>query len=169
MTTAVLEAEITAKKKQIQQVAVITYNRIGDGQYGNGVTDAPGIRLFIAQNGHKSEWAADPDYGTRESRIKTRKHMAQRVANMVQLEEMDHVFIYVGTSGGEEAIRESRDLPAHKVTYVMCDCNWGHKLDLIRSIGNAGAKIIECSCGGQGKLASIVKRLLAGTKPSTIS
>lgn len=151
------------------QVAVITYNCIGDGQYENGVTDAPGIRLFIAQNGHKSKWAADPDYGDYESRQETRKHMARAVANMVQLADMDHVFIYVGSSGGEEAIRISRDLPAHKVSYVMCGCNWGHKLSLIRDTGNVGARIIKCQCGGRYTLASIVKRLLAGTKPSAIS
>lgn len=172
MTTT---AEMKEKQEKMEvasptwQVAIITYNRIGEGEYENGVTDGPGIRLFIAQNGHKSKWAADPDYGSRASRKETRVRMARHVTNMVNLEDMDHVFIYVGGSGGEETIRQSRDLPANKVTYVMCDCNWDNKNEMIKSIGNAGAKVIECSCGGQIVLAGIVKRLLAGTKPEKIS
>ena len=166
MTATVLKKEM---ETGILQVAIVTYNRVGEGEYGNGVTDGPGIRLFIAQNGHKSKWAAEPGLGTLDGRIATRERMARKVTGMVNLEEMDHAFIYVGGSGGEEAIKISRDLPAYKVTYIMCDCNWGHKCEMIRNIGNAGAKIIECHCGGQQALASIVKRLLAGTKSSTIS
>ena len=148
-------------KTAIKKVAVVTYNRIGDGEFDNGIIERDHIQVFIAQNGHRSKWAATPGgYEGSEGREETRVRMAQRVAKEFNLKDMDHVYVYVGTSGGEEAIKQTQDISASKITYVLCDCNWGRKKDLIQNIGNGDAEVIECECGGCHTLAQVVKQLL---------
>lgn len=149
----------------MKKVALVTYNRIGDGQFANGVMRHNGSEIYIAQNGHRTEWAAEPNQGTTESRRETRKMMAQITARQVDLSHMDHTYIYVGTRGGEEAIKETRGLDSHKVTYVLCGCNYGAKMDLIKRIGNGGADMIPSECGGQQTLHLILGTLLGEDIP----
>lgn len=150
------------RKMAKQKIAVVTYNRVGEGQYDNGIVEGQSVTLFIAQNGHKSKWAAHPD-GRSSEKEETRMHVARSVAKMVNLADMDHVYVYVGSNGGEAAISETRELPAEKVTYVMCSCNWGCKKNMIARFGHTGAQVIECECGGRETLAMIVKDLLKKT------
>lgn len=142
-----------------KRVAIVTYNRIGEGQYDNGVITGDGVELFVAQNGHKSKWAVSRDSSC-EEKEETRVRMARRVISDLNLADMDHVYIYVGSNGGEEMIRQTRDLPAGKITYVMCDCSWSAKRRLINELGNAAADVIECECGGRDTLERIAKRVL---------
>jgi len=145
------------EENKTKKVAVVTYNRIGEGQYNNGVLRRGNTELYIAQNGHKAKWAAMPEGGNhREKRINT----IRDVVNRVELAEMDQVVLYVGAGGGEEAIKQTSELPAEKVTYVMCDCNGYRKRQMIRNVGNAEAGVIWCECGGRHTLERMVKELL---------
>ena len=149
----------TATEERTKKVAIVTYNRIGEGQYENGVIRRNGVELFVAQNGHRSKWAAfaeSTDAEKKEARIRT----AQRVAKDLELADMDHVYVYVGSNGGEEMIRQTRDLPARKLTYVMCDCGWSSKRRLIQELGNSNADLMECECGGRDTLARIARQVL---------
>lgn len=140
-----------------KKVAIVTYNRIGEGQYDNGRISGKSVDLYVAQNGHKSKWAANPDCGGKEE---ARSRTAKSVVRQVELTDMDHVYLYVGSDGGEEMIRATRELPAENITYVLCDCNWGHKRNMINSFGHGSSKVIECECGGRGTLAGIAAKLL---------
>ena len=147
------------KEKKITKVAIVTYNRIGEGNYPNGVIRGEGVEIYIAQNGHRSEWAADPE-NNEYTKAQTRKIASASVARQIDLSDMDKVFIYVGANGGEEAIRQTRNIPSEKISYVLCHCNYGTKRDMIQSIGNGKADIISSECGGRSTLDRIVERFL---------
>lgn len=146
--------------KDIKKIAIITYNRIGDGQFDNGIIKKQHAWLHIAQNGHRSKWAADPDYGSGDGRNQTRSRTAAAVVAQFDLSVMNHTYVYVGASGGEEAIRQTRNLDPNKVTYVLCNCNYGTKKSMIRQHGNHGAAIMECECGGRKTLERVAQDLL---------
>lgn len=154
------ETKMTETATKLEKIAIVTYNRIGEGKYENGVLNARDKQIYIAQNGHLAKWAYNPNSGTREEAIDARQRAARSVASQIALDEMDKIFIYVGNSGGEEAIRQTRGLPANKVTYVMCDCNMGQKKSMIRHLGNEDAKIIYCECGGRETLQRILDGIL---------
>ncbi|MBU1030306.1 MAG: hypothetical protein ABIC91_08595 [Nanoarchaeota archaeon] len=145
-------------EKKLRKIAFITYNRIGDGQFENGVIEANGKQVFLSQNGHLSKWVAS---GTDEEKEKTRTSMSKRVMSALDIMSMDEVYIYVGSKGGEKVICMSKDLPVEKVSYVMCDCNEGYKKRLIRNIGNADSKIISCECGGRETMARLLKSYIS--------
>ena len=141
-----------------QKIAIVTYNRIGEGQYENGLMERDDKQIYIAQNGHRSKWAADG--GSESEKFDRRQSVAGYVAKSLDLTDMDQIFLYVGSNGGEEAIRQTAQIPADKITYVMCDCNWSRKNNMIREHGNISAKIEGCECGGQKTLDRILKGLL---------
>ena len=145
-----------ARESNPKKIAIVTYNRVGDGRYLNGVMRRNGLELYFAQNGHLAKRAARDCFDTYQ-----RSRVAQSVAREFDLSQMDHSYIYVGAEGGEEAIRQTRHLHPDKVTYVMCDCNFSAKRALISNHGNTGARIMSCECGGRDTLAGIVEKLLA--------
>ncbi len=142
-----------------QKIAIVTYNRIGAGQYDNGVIERADKQIYIAQNGHKSKWAANPD-SSESGKEQTRKNAATYAVKAFDLKDMDQVFLYVGSDGGEEAIRQTAQIPADNITYVMCGCNDSQKRSMISAHGNSKAKIQSCECGGRDTLEEILKRLL---------
>ena len=145
------------KKTKPKKIAIVTYNRIGNGQYENGVIKTKDKEIYIAQNGHKAKWAASG--GNDREKEKTRSMVAATTVRQIDLKNMDHVYLYVGANGGEEAIRQTRNMPADKITYVMCGCNYGMKERMVRDLGNDGAEIVRCECGGRDTLEKIVKRI----------
>ncbi|HVY01682.1 MAG TPA: hypothetical protein VHA12_02885 [Candidatus Nanoarchaeia archaeon] len=150
-------------EKETRKVAIVTYNRVGEGQFPNGIQSRPGLEVYFAQNGHLAKWTWSSEE-TLEEKERARKYTAAAVVRSIRLDEMDEVYLYVGNNGGEEAIRQSADLTSEKVNYVMCSCNYGYKKDLIRRIGNGKARIIECECGGRETLATIANQLLKDIK-----
>jgi hypothetical protein len=142
-----------------QKIAIVTYNRIGGGQYENGLMERGDKQIYIAQNGHKSKWVSDPSNPESEKEAR-RKSMAGYVVKSLDLTDMDQVYLYVGSNGGEEAIRQTAQIPAEKITYVMCDCNWSGKTRMISEHGNSNARIQSCECGGRETLERILKGLL---------
>ncbi len=155
--------ELKMGKQKIRKVkpkiAIVTYNRIGEGQYENGLMERADKQIYIAQNGHRSKWTAGGDSSNSEKE-RARKSVAGYVVKSLDLADMDQIYLYVGNSGGEEAIRQTAKIPAEKITYVMCDCNWSEKTSMISNYGNSGAKIQGCECGGRETLENILKQLL---------
>jgi len=145
-----------------KNVAIVTYNRIGRGQYENGLLEAKDCNIYIAQNGHRAKWAVDQDSApTRSERARIRSHAAKNALNQLDLQDMDHIYLYVGTHGAEDVIKETRDIPAEKISYVLCDCNYYRKKEMIESIGNKDAEVIDSECGGRETLERIVKKFAA--------
>jgi len=142
-----------------EKIAIITYNRIGEGGYRNGRFVCDDKEIFIAQNGHRSKWAAGG--GSDEEKRKTRSRAAASVAKQVTLSDMNHIYLYVGATGGEEAIRQTAGILAEKITYVMCNCSSEKKRRMIKEFGNKDAKIVWCECGGRKTLAQIIKQLIS--------
>jgi len=151
-----------AKPVNKPKIAIVTYNRIGEGQYENGLMERPDKQIYIAQNGHRSKWAAGSDDSSSDDDEARRRRISVigYVAKSLDLTDMDKVYVYVGNNGGEEAIRQTATIPADKITYVMCDCNWSEKKNMIAANGNQNAKIQSCECGGRSTLEKILKQLL---------
>ena len=149
----------TTEKNSMSKIAIVTYNRIGEGQYDNGLMQRSDKQIYLAQNGHKSKWTYSADDPS-DQKAARRESMAGYVVGSVDLKDMDQIFLYVGSHGGEEAIRKTADIPAEKITYVMCNCNWSQKKAMISQHGNNAAKIQDCECGGQRTLEVILKGLL---------
>lgn len=146
-------------QKSKPKIAIVTYNRIGEGQYENGLMEREDKQIYIAQNGHRSKWTADSSNSSSEKE-RARRSVAGYVVNSLELADMDQIYLYVGSNGGEEAIRQTSKIPAEKITYVMCDCNWSGKTAMISEYGNSKAKIQGCECGGRETLERILKQLL---------
>ena len=145
-----------------EKIAIVTYNRIGEGQYDNGLIEREDKQIFISQNGHKSKWAAansDNSPDDEEAR-RRRVSVIGYVTKSIDLKDMDKIYLYVGNNGGEEAIRQTAEIPAEKITYVMCDCNWYAKHNMIVQKGNSNAEVMSCECGGRETLEKILKGLL---------
>lgn len=153
--------EETTKDKPLERIAIITYNVVGEGIYGD-VIRCDGREIYIVQNRHRSFWGADRSLPSGEI-AESRNRIAKRTiddAMKLSLKDMDKIFLYVGSGGGEEIILETRMLPAEKITYIMCDCNLWLKEQLIESVGNADSKIIMSECGGQKTMEKILKSYL---------
>lgn len=150
---------MTNKEQPKQKIAIVTYNRIGEGQYENGLMQRDNKEIYIAQNGHRSKWTAD-SHDTDEEKEARRISVARYVTRALELSDMDQIYLYVGNQGGEEAIRQTATIPAEKITYVMCDCNWSKKKNMISALGNTQAKIQSCECGGRETLERILKKIL---------
>ena len=148
--------------KRTKRIAIVTYNRVGNGQYPNGVINGKNAEVYFAQNRHLSKWAADPNLSDGQ-RQNIRRYASINAADSLSLEDMDHIFLYVGDSGGEEAIGMTVEIPGQKMTYVMCRCNYSAKKNRIRGIGRTNPRIISCECGGRETLEKIVRLVMNST------
>jgi hypothetical protein len=146
----------------MEKVAIVTYNRIGreygNQEYKNGVMKGENKEIHIFQNerGTFAEWRSEGSPMGETMARAARADAARGVTGKLKLEELDRIYLYVGASGGEKAIEQTRDLPASKITYVMCDCDIRHKRNLIKVIGNADARVIRSECGGNYTLERIL-------------
>jgi hypothetical protein len=153
--------KVITKTTAMPKIAIVTYNRIGEGQYENGLMQREDKQIYIAQNGHRSKWAAGNDSSPEDGEARRRREsVVGYVIKSIDLKDMDQIYLYVGNNGGEEAIRQTAEIPAEKITYVMCDCNWCQKIGMISKYGNKAAKVQSCECGGRSTLERILKKLL---------
>ena len=140
-----------------QKIGIITYNCIGKGQYDNGWMNKNSKKYLIIQNGHKSHWAASSNDSklNKKTRAGTVEYLLE--GNMEVLKQLDHVFLYVGSNGAEVAIKLTKEIPAEKLTYVMCSCNSSTKKDLIKKYGHKDSEVLGCECGGHYTLEKLLK------------
>ncbi len=148
-------------EKKIKRIALVTYNVVGDGKY-DSLIKQDGLEMHLVQNGHRSKWAVDKNLSSKES-TDVRERVAKRAidaAMELSLEDMDRVYLYVGSNGAESIIAETRKMPADKITYVLCDCNLSKKRELLKQFGHPDAQVIVAECGGQRTLDKILKSYL---------
>lgn len=146
-------------------VAFVTYNRVGEG-LSNGWHEGPnGRRALVLQNTRGSTWFAKQRFENAAERTAEDDRVRDEIGNLWdQLQEalpnLDHIVVYVGSSGSERAIELAAHLPAQKVTFVLCDCGISHKLNLIRGNGLANAQLVRCECGGHGSMRRLYDRFV---------
>lgn len=149
----------------MKKIGIITYNRIGDGRYENGVIRRDNLELHICQHAKKEGHAifkksSGEDSGPGSRRSQAAKEVVENARKTIDLKELDHVYLYVGKDTGTSVIGATAEIPAEKITYVTCSCNYKEKLNLIQRLGNEDAEIIGCECGGNETLTEIVEGLL---------
>ncbi|MBX9670149.1 MAG: hypothetical protein K2X93_21290, partial [Candidatus Obscuribacterales bacterium] len=76
------------------------------------------------------------------------------------LPELDHIVVYVGANGSEEAIRRAAVMPPEKVTFVLCDCNLREKERVICTSGMSTARTVMCECGGRHTMRALFERYI---------
>lgn len=76
------------------------------------------------------------------------------------INELDHVVVYVGGDGSENAIQLASELPSEKVTFVMCDCRMGTKERLLNEVGHLNTRRIMCECRGVKTMGRLCKSFL---------
>lgn len=146
-------------------VAFVTYNTVGGG-LSNGWHEGPnGRRALVLQNTTGSTWFAKQRVQNAAERIAEDDRVRDEIGNLWDqlqkaLPNLDHIVVYVGSSGSERAIGLAAQLPAQNVTFVLCDCGIGYKLNLIRGNGLANAQLVPCECGGHGSMRRLYDRFM---------
>ncbi|MBI4457791.1 hypothetical protein HY633_02410 [Candidatus Uhrbacteria bacterium] len=153
----------------MKNVAFVTYNTVGD-QLSSGWHDGPGgRRALLIQNTRGQRWGARSNPGVPSGGNRTTDESADRVRGEIDtlwgqlqqaLSELDHVVVYVGANGSEQAIAHAAKLPASKVTFVGCTCGLPYKESMVRSAGLASARRVVCECGGHRTMGRIFTRFM---------
>jgi hypothetical protein len=152
----------------MEKVAFITYNSVGDG-LPNGWHGANGRRALVLQNTKGMLRAVDPKNPPKDSKgsyrpcgdLRRNEIAALWTELQKSLAELDHLVVYVGAGGSEEAIRLAAALPASKVTFVACDCNLPYKELLIMASGLDEAGRVLCECGGRETMNVLLDTFMA--------
>jgi len=148
----------TKTTRKAKKIGIITYNCIGNGSYDNGWMNKNGNKYMLIQNGHKSKWAAYGGSDDRRESIRAGTIESLLEENIGTLKRLDHVYLYVGSNGGEVSIKMTKEIPSEKLTYVMCHCNSELKHELINRYGHINSEIMDCSCGGHYALGRILEK-----------
>lgn len=143
----------------MKTAAFITYNQLGKGEITTGWHESDGRRALVLQNtkGEGSLQVGKP-IGA-EKRVEQISLLWAELRK--ELSGLDHVVVYVGTRGSEEAIKLAAELSEEKVTFVGCDCGLPIKELLIRAAGLPKAGRILCECGGHHTMLSLYERFMA--------
>ena len=161
------------KGDAMKHVAFLTYNTVGK-QLSSGWHDGPdGRRALLIQNSKGHRFAVDsiigdradppPGYARSDGQyVDTVRGEIDILWGQLQqaLSELDHVVVYVGSSGSEQAIALAAHLPATKVTFVGCDCGDLKKELLIQSAGLNEAGRVPCECGGCQTMERLFTRFM---------
>lgn len=140
----------------MKNVAFLTYNTVCEG-LSNGWHGSNGHRALVLQNtnGEGSLRGGPIGEEGRREQIGILWSELQKA-----LPDLDHVVIYVGVRGSERAIALAAQLPAAKVTFVLCDCSMFAKDMLIQKAGLAEAGRMFCECGGHRTMGSLFERFM---------
>lgn len=149
----------------MKNVAFLTYNTVGEG-LSNGWHGSNGRRALVLQNTKGSRWLAyqgslDPDgHATEAGRV--RDEISTLWDELQKgIADLDHVVVYVGSNGSEQAIALAAKLPEGKVTLVACGCGLFEKKVLARALGLANPRWVRSECGGHGTMGLLYERFMA--------
>jgi 1-aminocyclopropane-1-carboxylate deaminase/D-cysteine desulfhydrase-like pyridoxal-dependent ACC family enzyme len=143
----------------MKTAAFITYNQLGEGKISTGWHESDGRRALVLQN---TKGEGSLKLGKPIGAEKRAEQISLLWAELrKELSSLDHVVVYVGTRGSEEAIKLAAELPEEKVTFVGCDCGLPIKELLIRAAGLPKAGRILCECGGHHTMLSLYERFMA--------
>ncbi len=145
----------------MKNIAFVTYNNMGD-DLAAGWHEREGRRALVLINSKGRRSAADQSdrWSASQAGAVTREVTDLWDELDRALPELDHVIVYVGASGSEEAIRRAAGLPASKVTFVLCDCGLPAKEWLLRSQGMGIAERILCECGGRQTMRALYESFM---------
>jgi hypothetical protein len=146
----------------MNNVAFVTYNSIGRN-LPSGWHERGDRRALLVQGSENGGWAvdqfynADPESYDRSEHV---DHVRGTISNLwgtlqKALAELDHVVIYVGSHGSEQAIELASELPASKVSFIGCDCGLPIKEAMIQAAGLADAGRFLCECGGRRTMKAL--------------
>lgn len=142
-------------------IALFSYNAFTNAQ--NGWNKGETNNLFLVQNPDGAAWGLTQKntmegfYEEANSAIGSGwEHLASIV------EKIDLFVVYVGSYGAERAIELCRDsgIPASKIIFVMCDCNYATKTRMIERCGYRGSQQIDCECGGRSTMSRLFRKYL---------
>lgn len=125
-------------------VLILTYNDVEgfpNGVYGGG-------RLIV----HSS------DKRHFDKSASVMHNLLHQLYHRINPEDVDHVFVYVGTNAKSQALSAARQLAEEsKITLVGCSCDKGEKEHFA---AHRGIEFILCECGGDKTLGRIAKIVL---------
>lgn len=143
--------------------AFVTYNTVGDG-VANGWHDSNGRRALVLQNSKGEQWAVSP------SNVPPADLGASRVVAEIDrlwgelrksIDSIDHIVVYVGANGSEQAIALAAQLSAEKITFVGCDCGLAFKEAMVRAAGLSRSRRLLCECGGHWTMKRLFETFMA--------
>lgn len=156
----------------MENVAFVTYNSVGDA-LSSGWHGSDGRRALVLQNTKGDRWCAEQGPLTRSEYRTETDRISDEISNLWDallkaLPELDHIVVYVGSSGSGRAIELAAKLPASKVTFVGCRCGLPQKEALIRSAGLHEAGRFLCECGGHRSMEKLYRLYMeTGTLPTS--
>jgi len=139
-----------APVRERRGIAFVSYNLFEEG-LANGWYERNGLSVFVMQNTKGERWGQDCG---RRNEIERQWSLLDK-----SIDAFDRVYVYVGQHS-TRAIEFANRVPSGKVTFVLCDCGRGEKMETIRQSGHAGAPIIWCECGGHKKMQSLMRDYL---------
>lgn len=154
----------------MKNAAFVTYNLVGRGILDSGWHEgSENRRALVVQNTRGVPWGARESVEKPCGEKRNSLEYVRRVCGEIEsawgklqeaLPALDHIIVYVGARGSENAIALAAQLPEEKVTFVMCDCGWDEKLALIEEAGMSGAGVVECDCGGHDKMHELLQKFM---------
>mgnify|MGYP001411852660 CR=1 FL=1 len=160
--------------------AFVTYNTVGDGQFSSGWHKHNGHEALVLQNTKGFRWAVHENIGevdippgdysrSDDKNVGAVKSQIEALWEQLtqEIDTLDFLVIYLGSTGSERFIELAKELPAEKITFVSCDCRLGRKTELLRDEGLWGAERVLCECGGRRTMGGFLGHfMLFGELPN---
>ena len=147
----------------MNKIGFITYNSL-PGLENGWIKSLDGSRSALIVQDTNGRGSLQDGQRTRTEEEIRREITKSWESLEASLPELDHVVIYVGSNGSEDAIeRAAKKVPTRKLTFVGCGCGIEKKEALIQSAGLGGARRILCECGGHRTMAALVRSFLEGS------
>ena len=142
---------------KLTQVGFLTYNTLEN--ISSGWHEKNGHKALVLQNtkGNGSRRVGQRDMSTQKVRDEIKQMWAEFNRN---IKDLDHVVVYVGDRGSEQAIVLAAQLPAEKVTFIGCTCGLPIKEAMIQMCGLVDANRILCECGGHYTMEALIQSFL---------
>lgn len=156
--------------------AFLTYNMVGDGSLSSGWHERGDNQALVLQNTKGFKVAVDENIGDVQSEedlpegyfrsdnahVSVVKNQIEQLWDQLtqELDSLDFMVIYVGSTGSERFIELAKSLPAEKITFVGCDCRLDKKTWAIRDAGLWEAGRLLCECGGRRTLRGMLEHFL---------
>lgn len=137
------------------KVAMFSYNGFVSGER-NGWKVGANNDLLLIQDPEGRPWGTTQS-GLSISGMTSESHSAIGTAWQAleaEIPKLDKFIIYVGSYGAERAIElaKQNNIPAGKITFVMCDCGLSNKLQSIRKCSYEVSTQVMCECGGRSTM-----------------
>lgn len=145
------------------RIAMFSYNGFVSSER-NGWKQGVSNEILLIQDPEGRPW------GTTQSGIST-SEMSRESHSVIEnawqaleaeIPTLDKFIIYVGSYGAERAIElaKQNNIPANKITFVMCDCGLSNKLQIISRCSYKDSAQMMCECGGRSTMNCLYQKYL---------